>query len=170
MAYRMVPLVLSVLAYSFFFCGLSKWCVEARDKDGINLILDPVGRSHANANSNLLAMDGRWVIFALLSGNVVDQFDLSSIFRKRALLTGSQLRTKPAEYKTALVGEMVREVGDALTDGRVQVTIDTVYGWDRIVEAHQHLETDRTKGKVVCTVGGSYGDTSAEVQQTVDRS
>ena len=88
----------------------------------------------------------------MLSGSVVDGFDLSLIYKKRALLTGSQLRARPAEYKTALIGEMVREVYPALQDGRVKVTIDTVYPWDRITEAHQHLEEDKTKGKVICTV------------------
>lgn len=129
-----------------------KEVLKSWNKDGVDVILDPVARSHANANSNLLAMEARWIIFALLSGSVVDSFDLSTIYRKRALLTGTQLRARTVEYKTALIGEMVREVYGALVDGRVKVTIDTVYGWDRIAEAHQHLEEDKTKGKVVVTV------------------
>ena len=142
-------------AYSY---KTGNWSDEVRSvlkswgKDGVDVILDPVGRSHANANANLLAMDARWIMFAMLSGSVVDGFDLSLIYKKRALLTGSQLRARPAEYKTALIGEMVREVYPALQDGRVKVTIDTVYPWDRITEAHQHLEEDKTKGKVICTV------------------
>ena len=126
---------------------LSSW-----NKSGVDVILDPVGRSHFKANCDLLAMDARWIIFALLSGNMVDSFDLNAIYRKRAVLTASQLRARTVEYKTALIGELVREVYGAWEDGRVKVTIDTVYGWDKIVEAHKHLEEDRTKGKVVCTV------------------
>ena len=129
-----------------------KTVLKSWGKEGVNVILDPVGRSHAAANADLLSLDARWVIFALLSGSTVDSFDLAAIYRKRASLTGTQLRSRTAEYKTALVGELVREVYGALQDGRVKVTIDTVYGWDKIAEAHKHLEEDRTKGKVVCTV------------------
>ena len=34
-----------------------------------------VGRSYAAATGALLAMDARWILFAMLSGSVVDDFD-----------------------------------------------------------------------------------------------
>ena len=121
-------------------------------KDGVDVILDPVGRSHAKANLDLTAFDARWIVFGLLSGGQLDSFDLAAVHRKRVAVVGTTLRARTVAYKTALIGELVREVYGAWLDGRVKVSIDTVYGWDKIVEAHKHMEEDRTKGKVVCTV------------------
>ena len=122
------------------------------DKDGVDLVLDPVGKSHALANADVLALDGRWVVFGLLSGGKVDGFPLDLVMRKRLSITGTTLRNRSPEYKAALVQAFVGDCYEPLKRGDVKMVIDQTFQMEQIQEAHAHMEADQTMGKVVVTV------------------
>lgn len=37
-------------------------------------------------------------------------------------------------------------------DGSFKLFVEKVYDWENIVEAHQLMESNKTKGKIICTV------------------
>lgn len=37
-------------------------------------------------------------------------------------------------------------------DGTFKIFIDKVFPWERVVEAHQLMEKNTTKGKIICTI------------------
>jgi NADPH2:quinone reductase len=39
-------------------------------------------------------------------------------------------------------------------DGTFKVFVEKVFRFEDIVEAHRLLESNRTKGKIICVVGG----------------
>ena len=116
-------------------------------------MLDPVGQSHAAANVDVLAVDGRWILFGLMSGGTVSNFQLDPILRKRLLITATTLRARSPEYKGELVRAFRSRVYDALESGKLKMTIDRVFTMEQIQDAHQHMEEDKSMGKIICTVG-----------------
>ena len=74
--------------------------LEARIKaaGSADVVLDMVGRDYADLNLNSLKAGGRWVVIASLTGPKVEM-DLQRIMLKRLTLTGSTLRSRPADEK-----------------------------------------------------------------------
>ena len=64
---------------------------------GVNLILDCVASNYWEQNSDVLAMDARWVVFGLMSGPNVDGDLLGRILRKRIRITGTTLRARTSK-------------------------------------------------------------------------
>ena len=125
-------------------------------KPGVDLVLDPVGQLHAQHNADLLAPDGRWVLFGLMSGGTVEHFRLEPILYKRLHLVASTLRARPYEYKAEVVRAFVERVYGALESGEVKMVIDRVYRMEEVQDAHGWMETDQSMGKIVCTVDVSH--------------
>lgn len=53
------------------------------DKKGVHLIIDVIGKDYWEQNMQSVAVDGRMVILAFMSGPVVDGVNLGMILRKR---------------------------------------------------------------------------------------
>lgn len=53
------------------------------DKKGVDLIIDVIGKNYWEQNMESVAVDGRMVILAFMSGPVVDSVNLGTILRKR---------------------------------------------------------------------------------------
>lgn len=73
---------------------------------GMQVILDCVGASYAMQNAEVLATDGRWVLYGSLGGGQVDPGPLlSALLRKRGQLLASTLKTRSLPYKRDLVAQ-----------------------------------------------------------------
>jgi tumor protein p53-inducible protein 3 len=57
-----------------------------------------------------LAIEGRWILYGLLSGNVVKEFNMGMILWKRIELIGTTLRSRTDEFKKRLVEEFNNEL------------------------------------------------------------
>ena len=69
---------------------------------GADVVLDMVGADYAALNQAVLKPFGRWVVIATLSGSLA-QVDLARLMLKRIVLTGSTLRSRPADEKARLI-------------------------------------------------------------------
>jgi len=58
-------------------------------------VLDCVGKSAVNMTLESLTLDGRWILYGLLSGNKVDNFNLGILLGKRIQLISTTLREGP---------------------------------------------------------------------------
>jgi len=115
---------------------------------GVDVILDMVGRDYLQRNMDLLNFDGRLVIIALMSGTKAE-VDLTTLMRRRLILTGSTLRVRTVEQKTAVV-DMVRErVWPLFESGKVRPVIFRRLALARAAEAHRLMEGSGHIGKLL---------------------
>ncbi|KAI0682803.1 quinone oxidoreductase [Cytidiella melzeri] len=74
---------------------------------GVDVIIDFVGRSHWHKNVDAFAKDGRMTILATLSGDIVENVNLSPILYKRLRIEGSTLRSRSPAYQADLISRYV---------------------------------------------------------------
>jgi len=48
--------------------------------------------------------------------------------------------------------ESLQECIDAVESGNIQLTIDRKFSLDQIVEAHEYMESNQAKGKIVVVI------------------
>ncbi len=116
--------------------------------DAVAVILDPIGADTLYGNLSVLSTGGRMIILATLSGRRTT-LDLGELMRKRARVIGSTLRARPRPEKSALIDRFRREMLPAFEDGRLRVTIDSVYPPERAAEAFRRMRENRNTGKIV---------------------
>lgn len=123
-----------------------------RDAGGADVILDMVGAAYARLNQTALNSGGRWVVIGTQSGPLAE-VDLTRLMLKRQVLTGSTLRSRPADEKARLVAEVQARVWPSVAEGRVRPPIDATFPLERAEDAHLRLEAGAHVGKIVLTVG-----------------
>ncbi|EPQ54785.1 quinone oxidoreductase [Gloeophyllum trabeum ATCC 11539] len=127
--------------------------------NGVDVVIDFVGRTHWAGNVDSLGVDGRMVMLAVLSGAEVDKVDLVPILYKRLRIQGSTLRARSLEYQVDLVQRFKRDLLDKISGaegaGAVRTYIHKVYPWTRIQDAHRCMESNANSGKIVCEITDS---------------
>ncbi|KAL0095221.1 NADPH:quinone reductase [Phycomyces blakesleeanus] len=135
-----------------------KWAdviAKETNGNGVNVVVDMIGKDYWNDNINSLAKDGHMVILAFMSGNLVPNFNIAPLLFKRIRIEGTALRSRCLEYQIRL-RDAVYEKAIAhhlcKDDGAVKVFVDKVFDWKDIVEAHKYLESNQSMGKIVVRV------------------
>ncbi|MEH3033710.1 MAG: NAD(P)H-quinone oxidoreductase [Aeromicrobium erythreum] len=122
--------------------------LEATGGRGVDVVLDIVGAEYARANVEVLAPGGRLVVIGIQSGAEAT-FDLREVLRRRAVVTGSMLRSRSLEDKAAIVADVVRHVLPAVQDGRVRPVVDRVLPLAEAAQAHALVESSDHVGKIL---------------------
>lgn len=125
--------------------------VIAKDFGGIDVALDMVGAPYFDATLDALNPGGRIVYIAALGGPVL-QVPVWALMRKRAVITGSTLRSRSADEKARLAGEVERVVWPWVADGRVRAVVDRSFPLAQAAQAHAYLERGQHTGKVVLVI------------------
>lgn len=120
---------------------------------GFQVIVDPVAADYLPKNLQVLGLDGRIVVLAMLGGRTVPAFDLTQMFKKRGQLLCSTLRNRTDEYKADLVSRFLAQFGSALDSGAIKPVIAKVLPWQEADAAHQLLASNQLVGKVVLKLG-----------------
>jgi putative PIG3 family NAD(P)H quinone oxidoreductase len=118
---------------------------------GVDVILDIVGGEYLSRNLRCLATNGRLVQIGLMGGTRAE-VDLGIVLQRRLTLTGSTLRARSVEEKSALAAVVEARVWPWLTDGTVRPVIDRTFALSQASDAHARLESGHHIGKVVLTV------------------
>ncbi|MBX3478034.1 MAG: NAD(P)H-quinone oxidoreductase [Brevundimonas sp.] len=121
------------------------------DFGGADVLLDMVGASYAELNLNALNPGGRWVVIATLGGAVA-QVDLMRLMLKRIVLTGTTLRSRPADEKARLTRAVHDHVWPWVSAGRVRPPVEATFPLAQAAQAHRRLEAGGHVGKIVLTV------------------
>ncbi len=122
--------------------------LEGCAESGVHAVLDLVGAAYYPENIELLTEGGRIVVVGTVSGQRVEM-DLGALMRRRLQLTGTVLRSRPLEEKIALARQFSKRVLPLLSSGRARPVVDRVYPFTEIREAHRHMESNRSFGKIV---------------------
>ena len=125
---------------------------EKTANKGVNVILDIMGGSYLNQNIAALSMEGRLVMLGFLGGAHAKDIDLLAIMAKRAVVTGSLLRSRTREEKASIAEQLREYVWPVLATGRCLPIIDKVDALTEASQAHARMETGDHIGKIVLRV------------------
>ena len=118
---------------------------------GADVVLDIIGAAYLERNIDALAPDGRIVVISLQGGTHAE-LDLRLLQRKRASITATHIRYRPAAQKADIVAAFARDVVPQLAAGTVHAVIGRVFPLEEAAEAHRALEAGDVIGKVVLNV------------------
>ena len=124
---------------------------EATGGSGVDVVLDMVGGDYIQRNLSALAVDGRLVFIAFLSGATAT-VNFLSLMLKRISITGSTLRARPVEAKAAIAAALRRDVWPLLDSGKVKPVIHRTFPLEEAAAAHALMESSDHIGKIVLTV------------------
>jgi NADPH2:quinone reductase len=119
---------------------------------GADLILDMVGGDYIERNYEAAAVEGRIVQIAF-QGSPKTTVDFRRIMLKRLTHTGSVLRSRPVEDKTAIARAVEENAMPLVAAGKAKPVIDSTYPLAMAHEAHRRMESSAHIGKIVLTVG-----------------
>ena len=131
------------------------WLADAKAAipQGFDTILDVVGGDEIDRNLQAVALRGTIVQVGLMGGGTVP-VNVGLLMGKRATWVGTTLRTRPIEEKVAVTRRFATEMLPLFDTGAMLPVIDSVYPFERIAEAHQHMAANANTGKIVVTIGG----------------
>jgi putative PIG3 family NAD(P)H quinone oxidoreductase len=120
---------------------------------GVDVILDLVGGAYVQAGIELLAPRGRLILIGTMAGTQTP-LDLRRILTRRLTIRGTVLRARPLEEKILATQAFASQVVPLLAREVVVPVIDSEFDLPQIADAHRHLESNATFGKVVVRVSG----------------
>ncbi len=117
---------------------------------GVNVILDMVAGSYVAREIECMAEDGRLVIIAV-QGGIKAEFNADLVLRKRLTITGSTLRPRSLEFKTAIAKALKEKVWPLLGSGAIKPVIHSTFAAGDAAKAHTLMESNQHIGKIVLT-------------------
>jgi len=129
---------------------LTKAVHEWTGARGVDVILDLVGGKYFPANLQALALRGRLICVGTTAGPK-SEIDISVLMRKRASIIGTVLRPRSIAEKAEAIRKFADEVLPLVRRGLVRPVVEAVYRAEEVRAAHEHLESNRSVGKVVLT-------------------
>ena len=160
--------------------------LAATGGEGVHLVLCCVGAPYLTQNFELLAREGRLVLYGLMGGAIVPGgVDLRVMMKKLLTVTATTLRGRSIEYKETLVrsfwtgereGKFVRgakeggrERGKEGEGGEFKANVFRTVRWEEVGEAHAMMERNENAGKIVLAVDSTLGEAEEEVEEVVEK-
>ncbi|RLV57346.1 NAD(P)H-quinone oxidoreductase [Aeromicrobium phragmitis] len=129
--------------------------VEVMREAGVraDVILDIIGAKYLARNIAALATSGRLVVIGL-QGGVKGELNLGALLAKRAAVTATSLRARPAGEKTTIVQQMTGQVWPLIADGAVRPIVHATMPLEQVARAHEVMEESSHRGKLILTLNG----------------
>lgn len=124
---------------------------RATDGHGADVVLDIIGAAYLSRNIDVLAPGGHIVVIGMQGGRKAE-VDLAALMAKRATVTGTTLRARPTEQKTAIVRAVRDEIWPLIEDGELRPVIDRRLPVTDVAEAHRIVTASDHIGKVLLTI------------------
>jgi NADPH2:quinone reductase len=137
-------------AINYKTADFSQEAKRLTDGKGVNVILDMVAGSYVAREVECLAEDGRLVIIAV-QGGVKAEFNAGMVLRKRLTITGSTLRPRALDFKTAIAAALRAKVWPLIERAAIKPVIYKVFAAEDAAKAHALMESNQHVGKIVLT-------------------
>jgi tumor protein p53-inducible protein 3 len=118
---------------------------------GVDLIIDMVGAPYWDDNVRALNLWGR-IVFVGMQGGNVKEVNFSQIMQKRLKVTGSTLRSRTYDEKTALVTKFWAWAARHFDSGVLKPIIWQTLPLEQVEEAHRLMSENANAGKIVLTI------------------
>ena len=118
---------------------------------GVDVILDIMGAMYLQRELDCMAEDGRLVMIAHLGGRK-GTLDFGQLLHKRLTVTGSTLRPRSVEFKGAIAKSLKARIWPLLESGRIRAVVDRIFPLERVMQAHELMESSDHIGKIVLQV------------------
>ncbi len=128
---------------------------------GVDVILDMVAGDYVAREQTCLAQDGRIVLIAV-QGGVKAQFDAGALLRQRQSITGSTLRPRSTEFKSAVARALRAQVWPLLEAGRIRPMRHKTFPLHEVAQAHALMESGAHIGKITLAVDARAGNIASE--------
>ncbi|MFF1693472.1 NAD(P)H-quinone oxidoreductase [Streptomyces sp. NPDC058257] len=121
---------------------------SATDGAGADVILDNMGAKYLDRNVQTLATNGRLAIIGM-QGGVKGELNIATLLNKRAAVTATSLRGRPAAEKATIVAAVREHVWPLIAAGHVRPIVDQTVPMSDAATAHRVLEESSHIGKVL---------------------
>jgi NADPH:quinone reductase-like Zn-dependent oxidoreductase len=125
--------------------------MESTRGQGVDIIIDIVGADYLERNIRMLAMRGRMVSLATLSGRLAE-LDLGAMMGRRLRLIGSVLRSRSTEEKTEIQDRFMSQFWPSMLSGAIKPVIDSVFPIEEAAQAHERMAENKNVGKIILKV------------------
>lgn len=122
--------------------------LKAELPGGADTVLDVVGGDEADRNLQAVRPDGTIVQVGLMGGGSAP-VNMGLLLVKRVTWVGTTLRARPLERKIELCQRFAREMLPFFDTGALRPVIDSRFAFDRIADAHRHMESNASIGKIL---------------------
>jgi NADPH:quinone reductase-like Zn-dependent oxidoreductase len=127
------------------------------DGRGVDVVMDALGGPQMCLLGDALAPRGRLILYGLQGGNETP-FPACAAFQKNIQFfvhcignfTGKEELDIPQDKEA--VAKALKGINQLTADGLLRPLIDTVFDFDKVIEAHRHMETCPSRGRVVLQV------------------
>jgi NADPH:quinone reductase len=124
--------------------------LKATGGKGVDLIIDQISASVANANMKAAALHGRIVNVGRLGGNKgAFDFDLHAL--KRIDYIGVTFRTRTVEEVREVSRRMRADLWPAVEAGTLALPLDRSFPFEQAAQAFAHMKANAHFGKIVLT-------------------
>jgi NADPH2:quinone reductase len=120
------------------------------DFNGVDVILDMIGKEYFEKNISLLRDKGRLIVIAFLTGNI-SRIDLKNILINRLIITGSTLRPRSNEEKARIVKQVFKSYWTELSKKTIKPIIFKTFSLQDAWKAHKLMESSKHIGKIILT-------------------
>lgn len=124
---------------------------QATGGHGADVVLDNMGAAYLERNVDVLATGGRLVVIGM-QGGVHGKVNIAALLAKRAVLTATGLRGRPAggpDGKASIVAEVTERLWPLIAEGKVRPVVHDVVPMAQAAEAHWMLEAGGVVGKLI---------------------
>jgi putative PIG3 family NAD(P)H quinone oxidoreductase len=121
---------------------------EFTDGKGVDVILDIIGAKYLDRNVAALAAGGRIAVIGLQGGRR-GELDLGALMAKRATVSATTLRARPAGDKARIVKGVREQVWPLVDAGAIRPIIDRTVPMAEAAEAHRLMESSDHLGKIL---------------------
>lgn len=119
---------------------------EITGGEGVKCVIDGIGKSTMDISIDSLARRGIFVSFGNASG-AVPAFPVLRLIGKSAYVTRPKLLDYVVDRKELI--SRSDEIFGWLMDGKLKVSVDTIFPLDQAAEGHLYLEAGKSTGKVL---------------------
>lgn len=113
---------------------------------GAELVIDAVAGSGISDLASAIALQGRYVLYGLLSGEPTP-LPVAALFARHLTIFTSVLDPAVVDLSGAIA-----DIAQAISSGEISPAVDQVFALDDVVDAFRYLESNAQFGKIVLTI------------------